>query len=174
MRLVDFREIWCVDTEFIIMAGERPSPVCICAVEARSGEQRLLWFVDNALSTTPIPLGEDVLYDTYSARAEFGVHLVLGWSLPANVLDLHVEHLRLTNGRRWETCKLTSLRRQLGLSAPADDHKEMMRQRILQGPPFTDQERDQILAYCLDDARMLVEPLQLLFGPTGHLQKNVL
>ena len=164
MKLSEYHQIWCVDTEYVSQTGEHPSPVCFCAVELRTGEQQVVWLEEGVPSSPPIPLGSDVLYVTYSARAELIVHLLLGWPLPVNVLDLHVEHLLQTNGQRWENCKLSTLCRQLGFPAPVEEHKEAMRDRILKGPPFTTQERKAILEYCLQDAQMLLEPTRRMFN----------
>lgn len=38
-----FREIWCVDFEFRADPGERPIPVCMVALEMKSGRELRLW-----------------------------------------------------------------------------------------------------------------------------------
>ena len=38
-----YREIWLVDFEFIALPGERPSPVCLCALELRTGRLVRQW-----------------------------------------------------------------------------------------------------------------------------------
>jgi DNA polymerase-1 len=164
MRLTDFHDVLFVDTEFRSIPGERPNPICLCALSGITRNEYKIWLTDGAPTACPIPNDSGVLFVCYSARAELGVYLALGWALPVNVLDLHVEHLRLTNGQRWESCKLASLCRQLGFPSPANEHKEQMRRRIIDGPPFASDERENILTYCLDDARFLAAPLKALFG----------
>ena len=38
-----FEEIWLVDTEYTAPAGHRPTPICLVAVEHRTGRQLRLW-----------------------------------------------------------------------------------------------------------------------------------
>jgi DNA polymerase family A len=163
MKLTDFRRgVLVVDAEFISRPGERPDPVCICWREVLGGSEGTLWLYGQRPSGPPFPTGAGTLLVAYSARAELSVFSVLGWPMPANVLDLHVEHLRLTNGARTETCRLLSLRRQLGLPAPAVEEKEEMIALVLRGGPYSKAEQKAILEYCLADARMLERPLLLL------------
>src|SRR6516165_1176605 len=84
-----FREIITIDTEFIPRPGDTPEPVALVARMLRSGRVAR-YFADDlrALRESPLPDGPDVLYIAFSAAAEWVFYLVLGWSLPCNVLDL--------------------------------------------------------------------------------------
>ena len=94
-----FREIWLVDFEFIATDGERPSPVCMVAREAKTGRLVRLWRAELAgLSAPPFSLGPDTLYVAYYASAELGCHLALGWPIPVRILDLFTEFRCATNG----------------------------------------------------------------------------
>jgi hypothetical protein len=97
LMLDAFREVVVVDTEFTIVAGERPEPVCLVAHELRSG-RRFRIFEDQFGSAPPYATGPDALFVAFYASAELGVYRVLGWSRPERVLDLFVEFRNHTNG----------------------------------------------------------------------------
>src|SRR5262249_31777850 len=84
-----FREIVALDTEFIPRPGEPPEVVALVTHMLRSG-QITRDFIDDflALRTSTLPEGPDVLYVAFTAQAEWGVYLALGWRLPQNVVDL--------------------------------------------------------------------------------------
>src|SRR5262249_48218614 len=46
----------------------------------------------------PYAIGPDVLFVAYFASAELNCYRVLGWPMPARILDLYVEFRNLTNG----------------------------------------------------------------------------
>jgi hypothetical protein len=94
-----YGEIWLVHFVFDRLSGERPIPSGLIARECRSG--RLLRLRRGSLSPgrPPFPLGPGALYVTYDAPAALGCHLVLGWAMPANILDLHAEFRCLTSGQ---------------------------------------------------------------------------
>ena len=84
-----FREIIVLDTEFRLRPGDPPEPVALVGHLLRSGRVAR-YFADHlrALRESPPPDGPDVLYVAFTAQAEWGVYLALGWSLPHNVIDL--------------------------------------------------------------------------------------
>jgi len=102
-----FGKIWCVDTEFYPGAGlahggrrgDPVSPLCLVAIEARSGQTIRLW-QDEFGRCPPYGIGANSLFVSYAACAELGVHLALGWGEPASVLDLLVEFRHHTNDAR--------------------------------------------------------------------------
>ena len=105
VAVIPFRQIWCVDFEFRAHSGERPWPVCMVARELRSGRELRLWREELlALSSAPFDTGPEALVVAYLASAELGCFLELGWSMPANVLDLYVEHRVATNGLPTPSC----------------------------------------------------------------------
>src|SRR5689334_4807618 len=91
-----FREAWAVDFEFLASRGDRPVPVCMVAQELRSGRKARLW-ADQLGSRPPFPLTADVLFVAYYASAELACFKVLGWQMPARILDLYVEFRNSTN-----------------------------------------------------------------------------
>ena len=94
-----FREIWLVDFEYRHDRGERPWPVCMVAIELRTGHEIRLWRDELlALDCAPFDTGPDTLFVAYAAAAELGCFLELGWPLPTNILDLYFEHRCGTNG----------------------------------------------------------------------------
>ena len=85
-----FNEIWAVDFEFNAEPGNRPNPVCMVARELRSGRRLRIW-ADELGPQPPFSIGKDSLIVAYYASAELGCFLVLGWPMPANILDLFAE-----------------------------------------------------------------------------------
>jgi hypothetical protein len=156
-----YREIWCVDTEFNQQPGERPSPVCLVAREFRSGRLIRLWEDRlQQLPGPPFPTGPDSLFVAYYASAELGFFLALGWPMPARILDLFCEF----------KCKISGLATPCGrglLGALAfhgidgidASEKEAMRQLVLRGGPYTNDEQQAVLDYCQSDVDALVKLL---------------
>lgn len=157
-----FRQVWAVDFEFLAPPGGLPTPICCVARELRSGREIRRWGDE---LRHPLPIHDDDLYVAYNVTAEFLCHLVLGWPLPRQVLDLMVEYRCYTNGRRsLLEDKKTSLLSALsffGLTHLDPETKRSWIARILAGPPYSDDERLGILDYCASD----VEALQQLLPP---------
>jgi hypothetical protein len=153
-----FREIWLHDFEFVPQPGECPDVVCLAARELRSGQTLCLWR-DQLGSLPPYPADCDALFISFVANAECACHLALGWPLPARVLDLNPVFRNLTNGRVTPEGKgLLGALRYYSLDAIGAKQKDAMQKRVMQGWPFTAEERRQILDYCISD----VEALQRL------------
>src|SRR5262245_20261940 len=92
-----FEQIWLVDFEFAAPAGEPPAPVCLVALELRSGRLIRQWR-DEFGQAPPYPLDPSALFVSFFASAELDCHLALSWALPSRVLDLYVEFRNSTNG----------------------------------------------------------------------------
>jgi DNA polymerase I len=92
-----FREVVIVDFEFTAIAGERPGPVCLVAHELGSGRRFRVW-QDQFGPAPPYATGPDVLFVAYYASAKLGCYRVLGWPMPARILDLFTEFRDRTNG----------------------------------------------------------------------------
>jgi hypothetical protein len=170
-----FHEIWAVDTEYYPgpgyahggRDGDRITPLALVAIEMRTGQTVRLW-QDGLGLAPPYRLDPDVLIISYMATAEMGFHLACGWAQPANLLDLYIEFRHLTNDARVTTSdERGGIHRDKGFYSLAgalrhfrEDEIDVARRddsrdRILQGPPFSNQERREILEYCEDDARAL-------------------
>jgi len=148
-----FREIWAVDFEFHGAPGERPTVVCMAALELRTGRCIRYW-QDKLykLSVPPFSIDESALYIAFFASAEFSCHLALGWPLPAYVFDCFTEFRNLTNGRRHKLGNgLLAALTAYGLDAIAADEKHDMRDLVLSGGPWSNSERQAILDYCESD-----------------------
>jgi hypothetical protein len=94
--------------------------------------------------------------------AEFGVHMALGWGQPASCIDPYVEFRHLTNDARVKSgdrekdfYSIGGALRHFRLNPIDIAHKKEMRNRILQGPPFSARERRDIFDYCTADTDAL-------------------
>jgi DNA polymerase I len=150
-----FEEIWLHDFEFVPQLGEHPDVVCLVAHELRSGQTLRLWR-DELGGRAPYRTDRDVLFISFVANAECACHLALGWPLPARVLDLSPAFRNLTNGHSTPEGKgLLGALRYYGLDAIGTKQKDAMQKRVMQGWPFTPEERRQILIYCESDVDAL-------------------
>jgi hypothetical protein len=156
-----FQEIWACDFEYSagLDYGERPRPVCMVARELNSGCELQLWR-DELIRRrrAPFPVGADTLFVSYFAAAELGCFLELNWPLPAKIIDLYAEFRAITNIGGKRAPGFNSLLGALtwyGLASLDADRKGTMRARIQRGPPFTNAERREVLAYCAADVAAL-------------------
>lgn len=167
--LARFPEVWAVDFEFFASDGNRPAPICCVAMELRSGRVVRRWGDE---MQQPIDMCPDALVLAYFASAEMSCYLVLGWPLPAHVLDLYAEFRVLTNGREFEAGNhgrsLLAALAYFGLSHLDPDVKANWRSRILAGPPYSDQDREGILDYCQGDSVALAQLLPRLVDASQH------
>ena len=162
-----YREIWAVDFEYGSKAGDRPDPVCLCAWELRSGTRIRLWR-DAMGPAPPYPTDAGALFVAYFASAEFGCHRVLGWPMPARILDLFTEFRCSTNGLA--TVAGNSLLGALaahGLDSMGSTEKSDMRALILRGGPWSSDERAAILDYCWEDVNALARLLPAMLAARG-------
>lgn len=101
-----------------------------------------------------------MLYVAYAAQAEWGAFLSLGWTLPIHVLDLFAEFRCHSNGLSTiaglpvESSLIAALRF-FELESMTFVEKQMMRNLILRGHPFSAEEQGQILDYCAEDVAAL-------------------
>jgi DNA polymerase-1 len=161
-----FEQIWLHDFEFVTQPGEHPDVVCLVAHELRSGETLRLW--RGELGARP-PYRTDcsVLFVSFVANAECACHLALGWPMPANVLDLSPAFRNLTNGRSTPEGKgLLGALRYYGLDTIGAKQKDAMKKRVMQGWPFSPEERQQILTYCESDVDALQRLLPRMLSET--------
>jgi DNA polymerase I len=168
-RELPFREIWCVDTEYYPGAGrdnggrdgDAITPLCLVAYEMRTGRTVRLWQAELG-RFPPYRLDADALIVGYMISAELGTHIALGWGEPARALDAYIEFRHCVNDgaakakdREKGFYSLAGALRYFCEDELDVTHKRDMRDRILQGPPFTVQEREDIISYCEDDVRAL-------------------
>jgi hypothetical protein len=140
-------------------SGERPRPVCMVARELRTGQEWRLWRGEFG-PVSPFPIGPDSLFVAYYASAELGCFRALGWSKPANILDLFVEFRTYTNGLTTPAgAGLVGALTLFGLDTIGSQEKDALRARILAGGPWSENERAEILAYCATDIDALARLL---------------
>jgi DNA polymerase I len=162
LALAQFEELWVADFEYVSKPGHRPDVVCLVARELRSGQTIRLWR-DQMGVAAPYRTDARALFICFTATAECTSHLSLGWPVPANVLDLSPLFRCVVNGRAVPQGKgLLGALAYYGLPAVSAKYKDAMRARILQGPPYTAEEREKILTYCEGDVTETVDLLPKL------------
>ena len=108
----------------------------------------------------PYDCGKDSLFVAYYVSAEIGCHLSLNWPLPTHVLDLYIEFRNRTNGLSVPCGNgLLGAMAYFGLDSLQAAEKDSMRDLVLRGGPWTEEEQEAILKYCASD----VEALTRLF-----------
>jgi hypothetical protein len=155
-----YKQIWLHDFEFISKPGCHPDVICLVARELRSGKTISIWYKQDERQPCPYDTGPESLFVNFVGNAECSCHLAKGWPLPAKMLDLSPEFRRIMNGRsKLESRGLLGALRHFHTDNIGALHKDAMRQRILEGRPFTEDERKRILDYCMSDVDALVRLL---------------
>jgi len=161
LDLQPFREVWCVDFEFVADDGEQPKPVCMVARELRTQRLERWWRGDlDAAAAPPYPTADPtVLFVAYYASAELGCHLALNWPVPRLILDLFVEFRAITNGLP-TVAGNGLLGAMAAFNLTGDDalEKDSMRTRVMSGGPWSREEQVQILDYCQSYVDALARP----------------
>ena len=113
---------------------------------------------------------ETVLF-SYNIAAETSCFLALPtWPRPTNVIDLWLEYGQVVNvwpteAPEWKPRRapakkprkgLLDAMRAYGLEATPSEVKAHFQQRAQEGPPWSDEDRQQMPIYCLDDVGMIV------------------
>ena len=170
-RALPFEELWAVDTEYYPgaglanggKAGDATTPLCLVALEMRTGRTIRLW-QDEFGPFPPYRLDAGALIMAYMISAEFGSHIALGWGRPACALDPYIEFRHHVNDGAAKAADrekgfygLDGALRYFHENGIDTAHKTEMRDRILQGPPFSADARVAILNYCEEDVRALAQ-----------------
>jgi len=152
-------EIWIADFEFISREGDNPLPVCFCATEINSGKKIRQWLYGEHKPEAQINFKDpNITYVAYYSVAEMSCNLVLGWPIPENIIDLYCEYRVLTNAGERAPSSLLNACENFGIQTIDPSYKDRMRERVLQGAPYSDQDKEEILNYCETD---IIETLQL-------------
>jgi hypothetical protein len=156
-----FAELWCIDFEFQVDSGERPTPLCLVARELRSGRLVRQWLEADS-SQPPYGIGRNSLVVAYYASAEMGCHLALGWEMPACLLDLYAEFRCMTSGLP-TVCGngLLGALAYFGLDGIASSEKSEMRELAMRGGPYTEPEKANLLDYCQTDVDSLARLVEI-------------
>jgi hypothetical protein len=163
-----YRAIWHVDFEFRIGANHQPIPVCMTAIERRSGAE-IFMRRDRLLesSKAPFDYGTDALVVGYSVQAELSCFQALGWPYPRNVLCTYFETSASINGAEiaglgrkrpslYEACDL------YGIEHPDKAHKTRMRELIMNNTVYTEAQWRDIEAYNREDVVLDIPMLEKL------------
>src|SRR5271166_1056184 len=168
-RELPFEQILVCDFEFYPgpglanggTEGDPATPLCLTVREMRSGRIAQLW-QDEFGRFPPYRLDGGALFMGYMNSAEFGCHIALDWGQPALSLDCYVEFRHLMNDGNVKAAdrpkgfySLDGALQHFREDAIDTAHKKDMRERIVLGPPFTTQERADILAYNAEDVDAL-------------------
>lgn len=149
---MDTNEIWVCDFEFKSGEGEIPAPVCFCALELNSNRKIRLWL--DGEPNTPAPIDftcENLTYVAYYSVAEMSCHLALNWPIPENIIDLYCEWRILTNSGTPTANGLLNACAAFNVPIIGQEQKDVMRERILRGNPYCEQDKEDILNYCETD-----------------------
>jgi len=171
-----FDEIWCIDFEYRIDRNDLAVPVCLCAIEMRTGRELFLWRHELlALRRAPFDTGERSLVVAFSSNAEALCFLRLGWRLPRNLIDPYVLTAALTNGsRRWPHRNfrpgLLNALELFGLQGIEAAEKEAIRNLILQNETYTVEQQKLIAKYCRSD---VVATCALLLEQAGQIDLSL-
>lgn len=155
--LSQFSEVWFVDFEFQAPTGHRPTVVCMVALELHSGRRIELWQNDLVkLERAPFDTGPSSLFVAYYNSAEMSCFLALGWPMPEYLVDLFAEFRCLTNGLYLPGGNgLLGALTFYGLPTIGAQEKKEMRDLIMRGGPYSEEEHRAILDYCGSDVEAL-------------------
>lgn len=131
--------------------------VCAAVHHIDSGTTRCWWQEElAALSEAPFPTDESALFLAYNASAEMACFAALGWSQPKSIVDLYAEFRNLTNGKNLPAGKgLVGALAYFGETSIGAVQKGEMRDLILAGGPWSEEQKRAILAYCTSDVMAL-------------------
>ena len=153
-----YLHVWCLDFEFVAPWGHKPTVVCMVAKCLITGKVLHLWGDD--LKDCPFECSDAEIFVAYYASAETSCFDALGWPNPRRVVDLFAEFRRVTNGGgALHGNGLIGALLHFGLPTIGSEDKEGMRALIMSGGPWSEAERDAILAYCESDVDALVRLL---------------
>lgn len=152
-----FRSIWLVDFEFTPRRGEPPVPLCVVAIELRTGRVVRRWLEGAAGAPPPFEIGEDDLLVAFAATAELSCFAALSWPEPENVLDLSAEFRVAKNGVLLPSqCGLLDALRFHGIAETVpQDMKDRMRRLAIDGGPYDRNQASALIDYCETDVRAL-------------------
>ena len=157
-----YKRVWCVDFEYSHKPGGLLEPLCMVAREIRSGKLMRFWLGSSPLEC-PIPFGKSDLLVAYTASAEIGCFLALGWVLPENVLDLYLEFLNKTCGEPLPFGRgLIGALIYFNLPTIESKYKKSMRDLALRGGEYTAEEQLALLDYCQSDVDGLALLLKVM------------
>jgi hypothetical protein len=130
--------------------------VCVVSLEHTSSRLNRVWLEGERIERPPFPCGPDTAAVAYYGSAEMTCFLALDWEMPGFLIDLYPEFRIRTNGEYLEHGSgLLGAMQYFGLNGVTAAKKDVMRERVLKGPPYSPQDRRQILNYCQSDVNAL-------------------
>lgn len=148
---------YAVDYEYIPRDDGGLDVVCGVSKNLLTGHTERRW--RDEMGRAPFfDYGPEAVMIAYNAQAEMEAHLAQGWPLPDNVICLFAEHMLDINGADLPMAtvargSLLSALKCNNLPAREATEKKALINRILAGPPYFDEEKLEILAYCETDVR---------------------
>jgi DNA polymerase family A len=177
-----FRSIWHVDTEYREDANHLPIPVCLHAHDEVSGKTLSLWR-DELLTSTRLPFdsGPDDVMVAFASNAELQCFLSLGLPFPTNVLDPYVENIVAINGNTaiWPPADeknrtgrpgLLDALKLHGLPARPQEHKDRIRNMILDNEDYAPEQHQEIQEYNKEDVDDTIALLGALGQPVDDIE----
>ena len=163
---------WVADFEFSANPGHRPSPWCGVFFCVETGETRRLTFDKPGI---PCPLGPDDTLVAFYASAELTCFLVLGWDLPAKVIDLYPEVKVLCGAEQSPGLQgwgLLDVCRYFGVQVMEAEEKQFFREVAIRGPKDAE-EMAGLVRYCEADVTATASLFRIL-SPNIHLGQALL
>jgi len=156
-----------IDFEFRQTDGLEGNPlevICMVALNLQTRKYIHLWADElYQLKNHPFGNNENQVLVAYFASAEMNCYKSLGWSWPANVLDLFAEFRCLTNGQPpFYGNSLLGALKSFGIEICEPTHKDLMRSLALRGCPYTADEKKALLDYCQSDVDSLEQLLNAM------------
>jgi len=140
------------DFEFVCEKGGTPVPHTLCAIELNTGTIHNYGPEELAqLSGPPFPPDQTLI--AFAADAELSCYLALGWTLPANVIDLRIEHMMFdlnVSTVKHLGASLEGALAYYGLSH-AVENKTEMQTLASTGAPQTLEAIGKMKSYCFED-----------------------
>ena len=165
LRPLGITRVLTIDTEFRLDENFRQHVVCIVAHEYPSGRTYRIWLDEDQTTMFQLPCDEGTLWVSFVATAELRSMLALGHRLPKRVLDLYVENrwlhnLQESNDERHRKKDekffgLTATLRRFGCDSMGAEEKNEMRELILRGGTYAEQQKIDIVDYCESDVYAL-------------------
>ncbi len=175
------KNIWVCDSEFHSQLksetglydkdGTRQVPVCFVFWNPITSEEiRQFYKPGEPYPKCHVSTGTDSLFVMFTAQAELMTMLVLWNAMPKRILDLDIEW-RAANNEEYRLKEMKNEAKSAnrgddgelspmallgvcaihGITTRSQQHKDEMRDLILRGGPWTDEETERILDYCAED-----------------------
>jgi DNA polymerase I len=147
-----FKHVWVVDFEYCQPDGSLPDPLCVVARDLISGNRVERWIEPDDPGLVPYDVGPESCLVAHNASAECLCHIVLGWPLPAYVIDTYAEFRAAKNG--YDTDRKASLlvaASRYNIPTITSVAKDAGREIAIQGRAYAETQKDRLIRYCWTD-----------------------